>query len=184
MSKPVLDILKALSFLTKDNQVVSLDAIPESDLRSRLNYYHASRKESAPSEAQALIKRDLRNSMLVSSISARNNVPGVTPKLLLCDNIIIDDALFWFAAPETEPQRSHALMSGFPPKDEIDRDKLKRILTKLAGLPYLSRLALSTPFLTAYGRDHRTAFQSTIPRIVFVALCQSRYTILFIVRLT
>jgi hypothetical protein len=129
-----LELLKALSFLSKSNSVENLEIISDSELQSRLDYYHRSRIESVPQEAKALKIDGLRNSILLSSISARNTISGLSPKFLACDTIVANDRLFYFAAPQSEVKKTQWLLAGSPKKDGIDRKKLTKILHYYAGM--------------------------------------------------
>jgi len=54
MSKQVLQLLRAISFLEKDNSVANLAVVPEAQLKQRLAYYYESRKRAADRELSDL----------------------------------------------------------------------------------------------------------------------------------
>src|ERR1019366_3391724 len=93
MSKQVLELLRAISFLEKDNSVADLARIPEPQIKQRLAYYYDSRRKAANREMTALINSKPQNSALLSSVSAANAVIPLCPKFLVRESLIVADPL-------------------------------------------------------------------------------------------
>src|SRR5689334_3446486 len=74
MSKQVLELLRAISFIEKDNSVSKLAAIPQDEIAKRLAYFYQSRKDGSKHELTKLFQAELNNSALISSLSAANEV--------------------------------------------------------------------------------------------------------------
>lgn len=102
MSKQVLDLLRAISFLEKDDSVPKLAAIPQDEIAKRLAYFYQSRKEGSKNELTKLFQAQLKNSALISGLSAANEVVPLCSKLLVCESVVVGDPLFDFAAPINE----------------------------------------------------------------------------------
>jgi len=148
MSKIALDLLKAISFLTSDNAVADIRTIPATEIAGRLRYYHKSRVESADNEAANVVSSQLRDSALVSSLSAANAVMALGSKLLVHQALVVDDPLFPLAAPIHEHTKVERQAIGMPSGDDAgllnltDPTMVFRVRTENAALIERFRLSL------------------------------------------
>jgi len=120
MSKQVLELLRAISFLEKDNSVADLARIPESQIKQRLAYYYDSRRKAANHEMTALINSKPQNSALISSVSAANAVIPLCPKFLIRESLIVADPLLPIAKPKNEMTKVEQQGLGISPDDSVD----------------------------------------------------------------
>lgn len=134
MSKRCLELLKAVSFLTNEYAVADIGNVPETEIVGRMRYYHDSRVESADTEAANVVSAELRDSALLSSISAANAVMRLGPNLLVHHALVVDDPLFSFAAPVHEHTKVERQAMGMQPEAEIDLARLHNKLRYFSAL--------------------------------------------------
>jgi hypothetical protein len=145
MSKQALELLRAISFLNKDNSVADLARIPEDQIKQRLSYFYESRKKGANREVSALIASKPQNSALISSVSAANAVLPLCPKFLVRESLIVGDPLLSFAAPKHEMTKVEQQGLGIPHEDSLDLARLANKLQYFSALaPYIEAGFLHT----------------------------------------
>jgi len=138
MSKQVLDLLHALSFLENDYSVPNLDGIPQQEIKQRLAYYYASRREGASRELARLRDSKLQDSALISSISAANAVIPLCPTFLVRSSLVVPDPLLALAAPEHEMSKVEQKGLGIEGDDSVDiRQLAQRLQYFSAFAPYI-----------------------------------------------
>ena len=85
MSKHALELLNSVGFLDKNDDIVDLSRHKESELKKIIAYYANSRRKALEGEiSQIDISKGL--SSLVSSISAKSDVPTILPSMLVYDH--------------------------------------------------------------------------------------------------
>ena len=145
MSKQVLELLRAISFLEKDNSVADLARIPEPQIKQRLAYYYDSRRKAANREMTALINSKPQNSALLSSVSAANAVIPLCPKFLVRESLIVADPLLPIAKPTNEMTKVEQQGLGIPTDDSVDLVRLANEVQYFSALaPYIEAGFLHT----------------------------------------
>jgi hypothetical protein len=145
MSKKVLELLRAISFLKKDNSVADLTQIPEEQIKQRLSYFYETRRNGANREVSALIASKPQNSALISSVSAANTVLHLCPKLLVRESLIVADPLLPIAKPKNEMTKVEQQGLGMPHDDSVDLARLSNELQYFSALaPYIEAGFLHT----------------------------------------
>jgi hypothetical protein len=138
MSKQVLELLRAVSFLETDNSVANLEGIPEQQIKRRLAYYYNSRRQTAKRELTDLINSKLEHSALISGVSAANAVIPLCPKFLVQESLIVSDPLFTFAMPENEITKVEKQGLGMANVGSMDFVQLTNELKYFSALaPYI-----------------------------------------------
>lgn len=145
MSKQVLELLRVISFLEKNNSVADLTRIPEQQIKQRLAYFYDSRRKAANREVTELINSKPQNSALISSVSAANAVLPLCPKLLVRESLIVGDPLLKFAAPKHEMTKVEQQGLGIAHDDPLDLALLTNKLQYFSALaPYIEAGFLHT----------------------------------------
>jgi hypothetical protein len=145
VSKRVLELLRAIAFLEKDNSGANLARIPDQEIRKRLTYFYESRKQGANREVSDLIASKPQHSALISSVSAANAIITLCPKFLVRETLIVSDPLLEIAAPKSEATKVEQQGLGIPHGDSLDLVQLTDKLEYFSALaPYIEAGFLHT----------------------------------------
>ncbi|MGI6098895.1 MAG: hypothetical protein ACOYD3_03940 [Kiritimatiellia bacterium] len=175
MSKHALELLNSVGFLDKNDDIVDLSRHKESELKKIIAYYANSRRKALEGEiSQIDISKGL--SSLVSSISAKSDVPTILPSMLVYDRLLVDDPLFRLHREDSDFLRANNKMLGLSMEENLEHKKVidtLQFFKKLAplmrhGMVFCLPLAgLHRPPTTKMAINYSNdCFKSAVPDVV------------------
>jgi hypothetical protein len=134
MSTHALDALKAVELLDKNLRVPDLSGVTDTDLQKKLNYYWQARMSGPLPKALSNKGQSNDFSALISSISARNDVPSLLPSSLIYNQTYSNDPLMRMGRQGSEIQKTYNQHLGMGGARSPNRQQVEDGLRHFAAL--------------------------------------------------